>query len=490
MNERTMPLGLTYDDVLLIPQKSRISSRKMVETTSKISRHIDIAIPFISSNVDTVTESAMAIVMAKLGGLGIIHRFMSIADESEEVRRVKRSEGFVMGAPFTVQPNASVSEVRLGMKRHRVTSAIVVDSMNKVLGLVSERDMWFLDSEALPIQRLMTPQERLITASIDTSLSEARKLFKKHKVEKLPLLKKDGTLGGLITSRTVVHEEIYPLATKDGKGRLRVGAAVGVIGDFRERAKALIDAGVDLLVVDIAHVHSIHGLKAIRELRKLCQNVDLIAGNVATREAARELIHLGCDGMKVGIGPGGICITRIVAGAGVPQFTALSDCSSVCHKANVPYIADGGTNYPGDMTKALAAGASSVMLTGWLAGTDESPGNIIMRKGQKYKIHRGAASFTAVASRKIAGVSGQIRKEVSEQVTDQDLEEIVPEGVETFVPYKGGARDVISQLVGAVRSGMSYANARTIPELWRHARFMQITSAGFRESKQHNVEEM
>ena len=484
------PLGLTYDDVLLIPQKSGIQSRSDVVTKTKLSRNIDLAIPFVSSNVDTVTESAMAIALAKLGGIGIIHRFMTVEREAEEVSRVKRSEGFIMGTPFTLSPDHTIGEARKRMKQERVSSAIIVGDNQKVLGLVSDRDMWFLTDNTKRMRDVMTPASKLITADVNVTLREAREIFQKSKIEKLPLLLKDGTLGGLITSRTVLNEDIYPMATKDGKGRLMVGAAVGVVGDYLERAEALIKAKVDAIVVDIAHVHSLHGLTAVKKLRRLCQSVDLIGGNIATPEGARNLIGLGVDGVKVGIGPGGICITRMVAGVGVPQFSAIQSCAKVTQKAHVPLIADGGTNYPGDMTKALAAGASAVMITGWLAGTDESPGSIILRKGQKYKVHRGAASFSAVASRILSGVSGQVRKEISENEMEKELEDIVPEGVESFVPYKGPARDVIHQLVGAVKSGMSYCNAKNISQLWKHAQFIQITTAGFRESTQHNVEEM
>jgi IMP dehydrogenase len=309
-------------------------------------------------------------------------------------------------------------------------------------------------------------------------------------VEKLPIVSKDKILLGLITSRTVLNMEKYPFATKDKKGRLRVGAAIGVIGDYFERAQTLVKAGVDILVIDIAHVHSIHGLTAIKKIRKVFPKVEIVGGNIATASAARDLIRLGCDGLKVGIGPGGICITRMVAGAGVPQLSAIIEVCKVAHKARIPVIADGGTNYPGDMSKALAAGASTVMLTGWLAGTDESPGAFILRNGQKYKVHRGAASFSAVADRKITGVSGQVRKELSEMELQQELESIVPEGVETFVPYKGAAKDVIFQLLGALKSGMSYCNSADIKSLWKNSEFIEITSAGFRESKAHNVEEM
>lgn len=490
MNGDRLPLGLTYDDVLLVPQKSRIVSRKLVSTKTNVSKHIDIAIPFVSSNVDTVTESSMAIAMAKLGGIGIIHRFMTLEREVSEVQKVKRSEGFVMGTPFTLFPDQTAAQARILMRQHNVSSAVIVDEKNKVLGLVSDRDLWFLDNESIPLSHLMTQANKLITAGVNVTLDEARKLFRKHKVEKLPLLHRDGTLGGLITSRTVLNEDRFPHATQDTKGRLRVGAAVGVVGDYLERASELVKAGVDVLVVDIAHIHSTHGLAAVKKLRRLAHNTDIIAGNIATKEGARDLARLDVDAVKVGIGPGGICITRIVAGAGVPQLSAIIDVAAVAQKARVPVIADGGTNYQGDMTKALAAGASCVMIAGWIAGTDESPGTIILRRGQKYKVHRGAASFSAVASRITEGVAGQARMELSQQELNEELEEIVPEGVETFVPYKGAAKDVINQLVGAVCSGMSYCNAATIPELWRNVKFIRITQAGFRESREHNVEEI
>lgn len=485
-----IPLGLTYDDVLLVPKKSEISSREEVNLTTKLSRNITLSIPFVSSNVDTVTESFMAIAMAKMGGIGIIHRFMTIQRQAAEVTRVKRSEGFVMGTPFTLRPWQTVAEARRLMKEHHVTSAVIVNDKETVLGLVSERDMWFLNGNTKTMEDLMTRRGKLITAPVHVTLAQARELFRKHKVEKLPLLNRDGTLGGLITSRTVLNEDIFPHATKDPHGRLRVGAAVGVVGDYIDRCRELVKAGADVIVVDIAHIHSVHGLTAVRKLRSICQNTDLIGGNIATAQASRDLIRLGCDAVKVGIGPGGICITRLVAGAGVPQLTALLNIAPIAQRAKIPMIADGGTNYPADMTKALAAGASTVMLTGWLAGTDESPGSVIMRKGQKYKVHRGAASFSAAASRIIQGVSGQLQKELSEAELDNELGEIVPEGVETFVPYKGAAKDVIHQLSGALRSGMSYSNAKTISNLWKNAEFIRITPAGFRESREHNVEEM
>ncbi|MBI4058609.1 IMP dehydrogenase [Candidatus Gottesmanbacteria bacterium] len=482
--------GYTYDDVLLIPQKSRIKSRSDVSTKSKISRNIELAIPFVSSNVDTVTESQMAIAMAKLGGIGIIHRFMTIEEQVYEVEKVKRSEGFIMGNPFVLTPNHTLGQARTLMRQNKLTSFVVVDTDNRILGLVSERDMWFEDRNDLKITKLMTPINRLKIAPSNITLKTAKELFKKYKVEKLPLVDDQGRLVGLITSRTVLNEDRYPFATRDEKGRLRVGAAVGVAGDYLERAEALVKTGVDILVVDIAHIHSTHGTEAVKKLRSKFARIDLIGGNIATGEAAFDLIRIGCDGLKIGIGPGGICITRIVAGAGVPQLTAVMECANVARRHKIPIIADGGTNYPGDMTKALAAGASTVMLTGWLAGTDESPGSIILRNGGKYKVHRGAASFSAVTARKLEGVAGQIQKELSNGDLEEELGNVVAEGIETFILYKGAVKDVIHQLTGALRSGMSYSNARTVEELWKNARFIRITEAGFRESKAHNVEEV
>lgn len=490
MNTNDIPLAFTYDDVLLVPQKSRITSRSSVNTATLLSRNIKLAIPFVSSNIDTVTESAMAIAMAKQGGMGIIHRFMDIETQVKEVVRVKRAEGFIMGTPFTLSPSQTVLEAKVRMKQHRVSSAVIVDEHNKVLGLVSERDMWFLPDETVMMSQIMTPAGKLVTAGLHVSLPEAKKLFRTHKVEKLPLLNPDGTLGGLITSRTVLNEEIFPNATKDGKGRYCVGASVGVVGDYVERTRELLKNHVDVIVVDIAHIHSSHGLAAIKKIRSVADRVDIIVGNIATKEAAKDVAKLDVDAVKVGIGPGGICITRMVAGSGYPQFSALLNCAPVLHKAKIPMISDGGTNYPGDMTKALAAGASSIMIAGWIAGTDESPGSIIYRKGQKYKVHRGAASFSAVSSRKLDGVSGQVRKELAEEDVSELMQEIVPEGVESFIPYKGPMKDIMGQLTGAVRSGMSYSNAKVIPELWTNARFVRVTSAGMRESKQHNVEEI
>lgn len=478
---KTYPVGLTYDDVLLIPQRSGIAHRGDVETSTQLTREIKLSVPFISANMDTVTESAMAISLAHAGGIGIIHRFMSVEKQVQEVRRVKRHEGFILYKPFTLTYDSAVGEAKKQAEKNKVDSFIVVDGKDKVVGIISRRDMLFQTKDDTPIKKLMTPFEKLIYSPPNISLEKARNLFQKHKIEKLPLLDENKQLKGLITSRSLEHTTRFPNSTKDKYGRLRVGAAIGAVGDYLERAQALVGAGVDVLVIDVANGHNEVALKAVSKVKKTFKDINLIGGNVATAEGVRDLIRLGADAVKVGIGPGGLCTTRIVTGVGMPQFTAVVECSRIGRKFNIPIIADGGTNYPGDITKAIAAGASCCMLAGWFAGTDESPGGIILRGGLKYKAHRGAASFLAVSDRKI---------ENEEITTDDKLNTIVAEGVEALIPYKGKVIDVIYQLLGALRSGMSYCNARNILELQKNARFVKITEAGFRESKSHNVKEL
>lgn len=472
--------GLTYDDVLLVPQRSTIVHRIDVNTKTKLTRNIELNIPFVSANMDTVTESAMAIALAYQGGIGIIHRFMTIEEEVEEVKKVKRYVGFVLDKPYTLLPSATLKQVLEISQRKNVKSFVIVDEKNRVLGILTKRDYLFETNVSKKVYELMTPFKKLIVGSPKTSFPQAKKIFQKYKIEKLPLIDKERKLVGLITSRALEDYEKFPNSTKDKFGRYRVGAAVGAVGDFLERAKELIKAGVDILVVDVAHGHNEVALKAVLSLRKKYPEVDLIGGNVATKEGVLDLIKRGVDAVKVGIGPGGLCTTRIVTGVGVPQFSAILECSKIAQKYKVPIIADGGTNYPGDIIKALAAGASSCMLAGWFAGTDESPGGIIMRKGIKYKVHRGSASFLATADRKLK----------LENCSEVSLNTIVPEGVEALIPYKGKVADIIHQLLGSLRSGMSYCNARTIPELWKNAKFIRITEAGFRESKAHNIEEL
>jgi len=475
-----IPEGLTYDDVLLVPQRSFINHRSEVSTRTKLTRHIELNVPFISANMDTVTESEMAIALAREGGIGIVHRFMTIEEQVEQVSRVKRNVGFIVGNPYTVKPTTLLKKVRQLVKELNIDGFLVVDENNKLIGILSKRDYAFETNFNKQVKELMTPLNKIINGKIGVNFEQAKKIFLKNKIEKLPLVDKEGKLKGLITARTIKNYEKYPYSTKDSQSRYRVGAAVGAINDYLDRALELIKAGVDVLVVDVAHGHNEVALKAVKNIRKKFPDIDLIGGNVATIDGVKDLIDRGVDAVKVGIGPGGLCTTRIVAGVGVPQFTAVSECFSYARKKGIPIVADGGTNYPGDIAKALAAGGSTCMLAGWFAGTDESPGGIIMRKGMKYKIHRGSASFLATADRKIE----------LENHNEQQLNTIVPEGIEAMVPYKGKVADVIYQLLGALRSGMSYCNAKTIPQLWKNARFVKITEAGFRESKSHNVEEL
>lgn len=472
--------GLTYDDVLLVPQRSYIDHRSEVSIKTKLTRHISLNIPFISANMDTVTEAPMAIALAREGGIGIIHRFMTVEEEVAQINKVKRSVGFVVDNPYTLTADTPLSKIIDRAKKLDVNSFAIVDGKNKLLGFLSRRDYWFETNLNKKAADLMTPVKKLVTGKLGITINAVKKLFHQYKIEKLPLIDNQGRVKGLITARSIKSFEKQTFASKDKNGRYLVGAAVGVVKDYMERAKNLIEAGCDVLVVDVAHGHNDVALRAITTLRKKFKDIDLIGGNVATPEGARDLIARGVDAVKVGIGPGGLCTTRIVAGVGVPQFTAVESCSAVARRHGIPVIADGGTNYPGDMTKALAAGGATCMLAGWFAGTDESPGGIIMRKGMKFKVHRGSASFLATADRKIQ----------LENNNEHQLNTIVPEGVEALVPYKGKVADVIYQLTGALKSGMSYCNAKSIADLWKNARFVKITEAGFRESKSHNVQEL
>lgn len=470
----------TYDDVLLIPQKSYIDHRSEVSTKTQFSRHIELFTPFVSANMDTVTKANMAIAMAHEGGIGVIHRFMTVEEQAEEVSKVKRNVGFVLSAPYAITPDTKLYKVWDMSQTYTIDCFIVVDTNQKVAGILCKRDYIFEENKDKRVIDLMTPLKSLIYGKANMPMIEAKRILQKNKIEKLPLLSKDGQLKGLITAKSIINYEKFPYSTKDTNGRYQVGAAVGIVKDYMERAKALVDAGADALVVDVAHCHNDVALRAVSQLRKKFKHIDLIGGNVATAEGAAELIERGVDAVKVGIGPGGLCTTRTVTGVGYPQFSAVMECAKVGRKKGIPIIADGGTNYPGDITKAIAAGASCVMLAGWFAGTDESPGSFILRKGMKYKVHRGSASFLATADR-----SMNVDNE-----SERQLNSIVAEGVEALVPYKGRVEDVIFQLVGSLRSGMSYCNAKNIPDLWKNARFVKITDAGFRESKSHNVAEI
>ncbi|HLY21179.1 MAG TPA: IMP dehydrogenase [bacterium] len=470
-------IGLTFDDVLLVPHRSTVSTRRQVSTRTQLCRGIELAIPVVSASMDTVTEGTMAIAMAREGGIGIIHRFLPVEEHVAEVRRVKRAESVVIDAPYTLPPDATVGQAAAFMDEHGSAGILVIDRERRVLGIVTARDVLFEDGAAgRPITTVMTPRERLITAPAGTPVEEAKQILHRHRIEKLPLIDQAGRLVGLISSRDIQSRLRFPQATKDARGRLRVGAAIGVRGDYLERAEALVAAEVDTLVIDIAHGHSDLSFATIEAVRKRCGNVPLIAGNVATAEGTRDLIARGVDGVKVGVGPGSTCTTRVVTGAGVPQLTAILECAQAAAGSGVPVIGDGGIRGSGDLVKALAAGAATVMLGNLLAGTEESPGASVNRNGRQFKLYRGMASLWASAE----------RRDMPQE--DDLLSEIVPEGVEALVPYRGRVAGVLAQLVGGLRSGMSYCGATTVAELRANARFIRMTDAGVRESMPHDVD--
>lgn len=471
--------GLTFDDVLLIPRRSAIHSRKDVSTGTWLVPGIHLSIPIVSANMDTVTKTRMAIAMAQLGGIGILHRFMTIEQQVDCVLRVKRSESLVVKSPLTISLEASVGQARQRMDEDEIGGLMVVDENNFLLGIITNRDVLLAPNSDLPISQVMTPRERLIVASKNESLEDARRKLYENRIEKLPLVDAEGHLAGLITAQDIIKVQKHPDATKDNRGRLRVGVAVGVRPDDMERAASCQAAGADVLVVDIAHGHSDHVIHMIRSLKLRFPNIPVIAGNVATAQGVRDLAEAGADAVKVGVGSGSICTTRIVTGFGVPQLTAVVECAEAGHDLNVPIIADGGIRNSGDLTKSLAAGASTVMIGGMLAGTDESPGATVIREGRRYKIVRGMASLSANIDR---------RKLANGELAIEEWGEVVPEGVEATVPYKGTVVDVIYQLVGGLRSGLSYAGACSIEELWQVAEFVQITPSGMQESRAHNVD--
>jgi IMP dehydrogenase len=470
--------AFTFSDVLLVPKHSTIASRKQVDTTGKFSRNISLRCPIVSANMDTVTEAPMAIAMARAGGLGIIHRFLTIEEEVAEVAKVKRAENIIIEKPYAVAPTDSIAAARQLMRESEVGGLLVLEG-RKVVGIVTERDLQFVDDERRAVKSLMST--KLVTAAPGISMDKAQRILGENKIEKLPIVNDKGELVGLITARDLKQKTLNPNASKDKKGRLLVGAAVGVVGDYLERSAALLEAGADVLVVDVAHGHADHVIAALAKLKKKWQSKEVVAGNVATFEGARDLIAAGADGVKVGVGPGSICSTRIVSGSGVPQLTAVMECAKAAGKSGVPVIADGGIRDSGDIAKAIAGGASSVMIGSLLAGTDESPGLLVTRNGTKYKIYRGMASLTATLSRKK-------KEKPKEDIREEDAAEVVPEGVESMAPYRGHASEIVYQLTGGLRSGMSYSGSRTIPEFWSKAEFIRITEASWRESKPHALD--
>ena len=472
--------GLTFDDVLLVPKRSPIVSRSETDLRTKLSRNITLNIPIISANMDTVTESGMAMALAREGGVGIIHRFMTIGDQVDEILRVKRSESVMIEQPYTIKPDVTVAEAKKVMAEYGV-SGLLVEEGGKLAGIITRRDITFEKNNKRKVSELMTKE--VITAKAGTTIEQAKEILHEQRIEKLPVIDEKHRIVGLITSKDILKMDQYPHASKDKKGRLLVGAAVGVKGDYLERAEALLEAGADVLVVDIAHGHSENAINTVHMIKKAFPNCELVAGNVATGDGARDLIKAGVDAVKVGVGSGSICITRVVTGSGVPQLTAVLDSVREARDHDVPVISDGGIRNSGDITKALAAGSSCVMVGSLFGGTDESPGKTLVKNGKKFKMYRGMASFYASLGRKY-------REEGPQVVDSDDLNDYVPEGIEAMVPYKGSVVEIVRQLAGGLRSGLSYCGAKTIAEMQKNAEFIKITSAGIIESQPHDVDLM
>jgi len=476
LNPKIIGEALTYDDVLLLPAKSGVLPRD-VNTSTRLTRTINLQIPLLSAAMDTVTGSAMAIAMAREGGMGILHKNMSISRQAEEVDRVKRSESGMILEPITVTPQQKVRDVISLMNKYKISGIPVVDSGNVFIGIITNRDLRFEPDEDQPVAKIMT-KDGLITAPVGTKLDQAERILQKHKIEKLPVIDKHGILRGLITFKDILKKKRHPNACKDKHGRLRVGAAVGVTRDTVERVDALVNADVDLVVVDTAHGHSQGVLEAIKSLKKKFPELELIAGNVGTGEATRDLIRAGADAVKIGIGPGSICTTRVVAGVGVPQVTAILECAKAAARSGVPVIADGGIKQTGDIAKAIAAGADSVMIGGLFAGVDESPGEKILYEGRSYKLYRGMGSLEAMK---------EGSKDRYFQDVEDDIQKLVPEGIEGRVPYKGPLGEIVYQMIGGLRAAMGYTGSATIAELKAKGRFVRMTDAGLRESHPHDI---
>ena len=473
--------GLTFDDVLLVPKFSDISSRSQTNLSTKLSRNISLNIPLISANMDTVTEAPMAVVMAREGGIGIIHRFLTIEEEVNQVLKVKRSGSVIIENPYTIQPEQTIQNAFNLMNEKGVSGLLVTNTDSTLAGILTERDVLFESSNSSKlVMELMTKD--VITAHVGIDMEQAKLVLKNNRIEKLPLIDENNHVKGLITSQDIADLEKYPDASKDKKGRPLVGAAVGVKGDFMERTEALIEAGTDVLVVDIAHGHSENAINTVKNIKKAFPDCELIAGNVATSKGTEDLIKAGVDAVKVGVGSGSICITRVITGSGVPQLTAVLDCAKIGKKHNIPIISDGGTRTSGDATKALAAGASSIMVGSILGGTDESPGSTITKNGKRFKIYRGMASLGASIGRK--------SKETGTLDLTEDLNDYVAEGVEAMVPYKGSVTDLIVQITGGIRSGLSYCGAHNIKQMHENAEFIKMSGAGFAESQPHDVDLM
>jgi len=469
--------ALTYDDVLLVPQYSDVDSRRALSTRSLLTKKIALHVPIVSANMDVVTESEMAITMAREGGIGMIHRFMTIAEQARQIQRVKKAESFIVDKPITLTEEHTVGDIKRIVDETSTGGILILDRNDKLIGIVSTRDILFENDDTKPVTGIMSTD--VYTAPPGTSLKEAERLLHEHRVEKLPIVDVNGKVAGLVTLKDIMKITKYPKATKDAKGRLSVGAAVGVRDKEMRRVEAVLEAGADCIVVDIAHGDSHMEVEMIQNIRKHFPATQIIGGNVATADGTKRLIDAGADAVKIGVGPGSICITRIVAGSGVPQLTAVIECAAAAGEYGIPVIADGGIRQPGDMAKAIAAGAQTVMIGSMLAGTDESPGMIMTRKGHRYKASRGMASLEANIER---------NKREGNDLTQEEIEDYVAEGVEAAVPYRGKAREILTQLVGGLQSGMSYSGAQTVEELQQKAIFVRMTGAGLRESGPHDVE--
>ena len=465
--------GLTFDDVLLIPAESDVTPN-MIDISTNLTKKIKLNTPIMTAAMDTVTEANMAIAIAREGGIGIIHKNMSIEKQADEVDKVKRSENGVIVNPFSLTEEHTVKDADDLMGKYHISGVPIVNKSGKLVGIITNRDMRFLDDFSAKIGDVMT-KESLITAPVGTTLADAQKILKQHKIEKLPIVDEAGNLKGLITIKDIEKSVQFPNSARDEKGRLLCGAAIGVTANVLERAKALIDAQVDVLVLDSAHGHSHNIMECLRKVKEAFPDTPVIAGNIATAEAAEALIKAGADCLKVGIGPGSICTTRVVAGIGVPQITAVYDVACVAQKYGIPVIADGGIKYSGDIVKALAAGANVIMVGSLLAGCDEAPGETEIYQGRSFKVYRGMGSLGAMACGS------------KDRYFQEGAKKLVPEGVEGRVPYKGSVADSIFQLVGGIRSGMGYCGCRTIPDLHDKAKFVRITGAGLKESHPHDI---
>lgn len=466
--------GLTFDDVLLIPQKSEILPSQ-IDTKTKLTKDIELNIPLMSASMDTVTESKMAISMARQGGIGIIHKNMSIEEQASEVDRVKRSESGVIVDPFSLSKGHTIQDADDIMAKYKISGVPIVDENNILIGIITNRDIKFETDMSRKIEEAMTTQEHLVTAKEGVTLEQAKDILGKHRIEKLPIVDDEGHLKGLITIKDIEKKIQYPNSAKDKRGRLLCGAGVGITGDLLERVDALYKAKVDIIVLDSAHGHTVNVINALKKVKAAYPDLPVIAGNVATAAGCEDLIKAGADCVKIGMGPGSICTTRVVAGIGVPQITAIMDCYEVAKKYDIPIIADGGIQYSGDIVKALAAGANVCMMGSMFAGTEESPGEIVLYRGRSYKTYRGMGSIAAMedGSKDRYFQSGQ--------------KKLVPEGVEGMVAYKGKAEDIVFQMIGGIRSGMGYCGAHTIEQLRAHAEFVKITAASLKESHPHDI---